>query len=337
MLLYLTKPWLQVNKSWWKLVVYDNEEKQEKIIPIAVIDAIVVFARVQLTTDVLTACLREKIPVFFIVWNGKYLGKLDSLEVKNVELLYKHIWCTLNKDCSLKYSKIFIKSKIYNSKIMLKRWQKWSWKVVDIDETIKSLNYYLIEIDRVDNLDSLRGYEWSASKIYFMKWAEFLPSNYIWAWRNKRPPIDPLNALLSLWYTLLAQLVHMYIEILWLDPQIGFMHQPKDLRSLLVLDIMEMFRSWIVDDLVLKILRNNYITKDDFIIDRHSQTPVLLTEEGLRKFIWKFYKEVFKKEEQEDVMFGENWIKLKHIEKTLEDFKKSLIEFEYSYTWFKLK
>ena len=337
MLLYLVKNWTQVNKSWWKLIIYDNTEKQEKIVPIWLVDAIVVFARVQLTTDVLTACLREKIPVFFVVWNGKYLGKLDSLEVKNVELLYKHIWCALNENCSLKYSKIFIKSKIHNSKIMLKRWQKWSWKVVSVDETIKSLDYYIMEIDRVDNLDSLRWYEWSASKIYFMKWAEFLPANYIWAGRNKRPPRDPLNALLSLGYTLLAQLVHMYIEILGLDPQIGFMHQPKDLRSLLVLDMMEMYRSWMVDDLVLKVLRNNDITKDDFIIDRHSQTPVLLTEDGLRRFVWKFYKEVFKKSDDDIIAEWDDWIKLKHMEKTLEEFKKSLVNDEFKYTWFKLK
>jgi len=337
MLLYLVKNWTQVNKSWWKLIIYDNTEKQEKIVPIWLVDAIVVFARVQLTTDVLTACLREKIPVFFVVWNGKYLGKLDSLEVKNVELLYKHIWCALNENCSLKYSKIFIKSKIHNSKIMLKRWQKWSWKVVSVDETIKSLDYYIMEIDRVDNLDSLRWYEWSASKIYFMKWAEFLPANYIWAGRNKRPPRDPLNALLSLGYTLLAQLVHMYIEILGLDPQIGFMHQPKDLRSLLVLDMMEMYRSWMVDDLVLKVLRNNDITKDDFMIDRHSQTPVLLTEDGLRRFVWKFYKEVFKKSDDDIIAEWDDWIKLKHMEKTLEEFKKSLVNDEFKYTWFKLK
>ena len=337
MLLYLTQPWLQINKSWWKFIVFDNEKKEEKIIPISLVDAIVVFARVQLTTDVLTACLREQIPVFFIVGNGKYLWKLDSLETKNVELLYKHIWCALNEECCLKYSKIFIKSKIHNSKVMLKRWSKWSWKIVNVDETIKSLDYYLQQVDKAESLNSLRWYEWSASKIHFMKWSEFTPANYIWAWRNKRPPRDPLNALLSLGYTLLAQLVHMYIEILWLDPQIGFMHQPKDLRTLLVLDMMEMFRAWIVDDLVLKVLRNNDIEKDDFIIDRHSQTPVLLTEEGLRKFIWRFYKEVFKKQDEENVMFGENWIKLKHMEKTLEEFKKSLQDKNYEYKGFKLK
>ena len=124
MILFFTKHWLQVNKKWGRFIVYDFEKKQEQSVPIASVDAIVIFARVQLTTDVLTTCLREEIPVFFIIWNWKYLWKLDSLNVKNVELLYKHIWCALNKDCALKYAKTFIKSKIYNSKIMLKRWQR---------------------------------------------------------------------------------------------------------------------------------------------------------------------------------------------------------------------
>lgn len=337
MILYLIKPWLQVNKKWWKFVIYDSEEKYERVTPIWLIDAIVVFSRIQLTTDVLTACLREQIPVFFIVWNGKYLWKLDSLQIRNVELLYKHIWCALNEDCCLKYSKIFIKSKIHNSKIMLKRWARWNWKSVNIDDVITKLNFFLEEIKNVWNLDTLRWYEWNASRIYYQWFARFLPSNYTWSWRNKRPPRDEVNALLSLWYTLLAQTIHMYIEILWLDPQIGFMHQPKDLRSLLVLDMMEMFRAWIVDDLVLKVLRNNIVEKDDFIIDRHSQTPVLLTEDGLRKFVSNYYKEVFKKSVEDNILDGTKWVKLQYVEKTLEEFKKSLQDDNFDYKWFKLK
>ena len=337
MILYLIKPWLQVNKKWWKFVIYDSEEKYERVTPIWLIDAIVVFSRIQLTTDVLTACLREQIPVFFIVWNGKYLWKLDSLQIKNVELLYKHIWCALNEDCCLKYSKIFIKSKIYNSKIMLKRWGRWNWKSVNIDDVITKLNFFLEEIGNIWNLDALRWYEWNASRIYYQWFARFLPSGYVWTWRNKRPPRDEVNALLSLGYTLLAQTIHMYIEILWLDSQIGFMHQPKDLRSLLVLDMMEMFRAWIVDDLVLKVLRNNIIEKDDFIIDRHSQTPVLLTEDGLRKFVSNYYKEVFKKSVEDNILDGTKWVKLQYVEKTLEEFKKSLQDKEFEYKGFKLK
>ena len=420
MILYLIKPWLQVNKKGWKFVIYDSEEKSERITPIWLIDAIVVFSRIQLTTDVLNACIREKISVFFIVWNWKYLWKLDSLEPKNVELLYKHIWCALNDVCSLKYSKVFIKSKIHNSKIMLKRWAKWSWKPVDIDDIVEKLSLFLKEVENTENLDELRWYEWNASRVYYqgfarflpawyiwagrnkrpprdevnallslwytllaqtihmyieilwldpqiwfmhqpkeventenldeLRWyewnasrvyyqgfARFLPAWYIWAGRNKRPPRDEVNALLSLWYTLLAQTIHMYIEILWLDPQIWFMHQPKDLRSLLVLDMMEMFRAWIVDDLVLKVLRNNLIGKDDFIIDRHSQTPVLLTEDGLRKFISKYYQEVFKKSVEDNVLDGTKWVKLQYVEKTLEEFKKSLIDEGFEYKGFRLK
>ena len=104
-----------------------------------------------------------------------------------------------------------------------------------------------------------------------------------------------------------------------------------------MLDMMEMFRAWIVDDLVLKVLRNNLIGKDDFIIDRHSQTPVLLTEDGLRKFISKYYQEVFKKSVEDNVLDGTKWVKLQYVEKTLEEFKKSLIDECFEYKGFRLK
>ena len=337
MILYLIKHGIQINKKWGKLIIYDNEEKYERLIPIWLLDAIVLFARVQLTTDVITTCLREKIPVFFIMWNWKYLWKLDTLEVKNVDLLYKHISCALNENCCLKYSKIFIKSKIYNSKVMLKRWAKLSTNEVKVDDIVEKLNFYLNSVENTESIEWLRWIEWNASKIYYQWFARFLPAWYVRTWRNKRPPRDKVNALLSLWYTLLWQIVHMYIEILWLDPQIWFMHKPRALRNLLVLDVMEMFRAWIVDDIVLKVLKKWVITDDDFIIDKHSITPVLLTEDWLKKFIDLFYKTVFKQSEYDNVLDGSKWVKLKYLEKTLEEFKKSLVDDTYTYSWFLLK
>ncbi len=337
MILYLTKPWIQLNKKGWKLVIWDSEEKQERLVPWALIDWIVIFSRIQLTTDVITTCLREKIPVFFITWNWKYLWKLESLDFKNVEVLYKQIWCAMNEECCLKYAKIFIKSKIYNSKVMLQRWKRLADRKVDINDIVETLNYYLKEIEKVDNLDSLRWLEWSAAKIYYEGFWRFLRPPFMRTWRSKRPPLDPINALLSLWYTLLAQTIYMYLQILWLEPQVWFFHKPKNLRSLLILDVMEMFRSWIVDDLVLKVIWNGDIVWEDFIIERHSQTPVLLTEDGLRKFIDKYYKFVFKKSTGDYVLTGEEWAKLKFVEKTLEKFKKSLVDENFEYKWFLLK
>ncbi len=337
MIVYLTKPWSQLNKKGGKLVIWDPEKKQERLVPWALIDWIVIFSRIQLTTDVITTCLREKIPVFFITWNWKYLWKLESLELKNVEVLYKQIWCALNEGCCLKYSKIFIKSKIHNSKVMLQRWKRLSDKVVKIEDIVETLNYYLKKIEEVGSLDELRGLEWSAARIYYEWFWRFLRSPFTRIGRSKRPPLDPVNALLSLGYTLLAQTIYMYLQILWLEPQIWFFHKPKDLRSLLVLDIMEMFRAWIVDDLVLKVIWNSDIVWEDFIIERHSQTPVLLTDDWLRKFINSYYKFVFKKSTDDNVLSGEDWVKLKYIEKTLEEFKKSLIDKDFEYKWFLLK
>jgi len=220
---------------------------------------------------------------------------------------------------------------------MLQRWKRLSDKVVKIEDIVETLNYYLKKIEEVGSLDELRGLEWSAARIYYEWFWRFLRSPFTRIGRSKRPPLDPVNALLSLGYTLLAQTIYMYLQILWLEPQIWFFHKPKDLRSLLVLDIMEMFRAWIVDDLVLKVIWNSDIVWEDFIIERHSQTPVLLTDDWLRKFINSYYKFVFKKSTDDNVLSGEDWVKLKYIEKTLEEFKKSLIDKDFEYKWFLLK
>ncbi len=337
MIIYVTKPWTQLNKKWGKLVIWDPEERQERLVPWALIDGIVIFSRIQLTTDVITTCLREKIPVFFITGNWKYLGKLESLDYKNVEVLYRQIGCALDKDCSLKYARTFVYSKIYNSKVMLQRWQRLSAKNIDVQDIIDTLNNHLKQVKDPSDISFLRGVEGSASRIYYKWFGRFLKSPFLRNGRTKRPPLDPVNALLSLGYTLLAQTIYMYLQILSLEPQIGFFHQPKDLRSLLVLDVMEMFRAWMVDDLVLKVIDRWDITFDDFIIDRHSQTPVLLTEDWLRKFIQSYYQFVFKKSTYDNVFDGSKWIKLKYVEKTLEEFKKSLIDKSFVYKGFLLK
>lgn len=159
MILYLTKPGLQLNKKGGKLIVRDSEQQQEMLFPWASIDGIVIFSRVQLTTDVITTCLREKIPVFFITGNGKYLGKLEPLDYKNVEVLYRQIGCALDEKCSLKYAKIFINAKINNSKVMLLRWRRLWRKEVLVSDIVDKLNSYLSQLKNAHDIGFVRGIE----------------------------------------------------------------------------------------------------------------------------------------------------------------------------------
>lgn len=341
MFLYLTTNWLIINKLWWRFIIKNPtaQEESEQQIPISLIEGIVIFGRIQLSTDVIRSCLKGKIPVFFLSKRGSFFGKLDNLENKNVELLYSHIKASLDPELSLGYAKNLISSKIHNSKIMLQRRNRFYFdKQANLTSYQEQLQTTLEQVDKAQNLEEVRGLEGYAAKVYFSAFGELIPEPFNFSGRNRRPPKDPVNSLLSLGYTLLAQSIEMILNIQGIETQIGFLHQPKDLKSLLVLDIMEMFRAWIVDDMVIRLLHHEKLTASDFYIDeQNEQRPVFLCEEGLKLFLEEYYKVMFKQKGSWEIPFENDFIKLKIIEKTLEAFKQSLVKKTYTYEGFKIK
>ena len=340
MFLYLTKNWLQLNKDWWLLVITDNETKLTRKIPVNTIEWVVIFWRIQLTTDVMINFLKAKTPVFFLSKKWNYFWKLDSLEIKNIELLYNHIQFSMNEKINLDYSKKIISSKVQNSITMLQRWQRFNFfyqkNIDNLDWYISELKKYLPKIENANSANELRWYEWFCAKIYFQWFNLFLPKSFEFKKRTRRPPLDNINAMLSLWYTLLSQTIQMILSIQWIESQIWFFHTPKDLKSLLVLDIMEMYRAWIIDDMVIRILKKWSITEDDFFKNTlDERKPVSLTEEWLKKFLSEYYKTVFSKADEEQFW---NYKKLSIIEKNIETLKQSFIKKdEKIYNWFLIK
>ncbi|UFX83266.1 CRISPR-associated endonuclease Cas1 [Candidatus Absconditicoccus praedator] len=271
----------------------------------------------------------------FFSKHGSYFGKLDSLEQTNVELLYNHIKASLDPQIALKYSKAIISSKVYNSRVMLQRWTRFK-EIYGADNQIQRLKEVQTDIAKCDNIDALRGYEGSSARIYFNGFAKFIKEPFKFESRNRRPPKDPVNAMLSLGYTLLAQTIQMILDIQGINTQIGFFHQPKDLRTLLVLDMMEMYRAWIVDDMVLRILENGKIRLENFeIIEDNSKRPVLLDDDGLKAFLSEYYKTIFKG--KDEMSIHNTMKKLKIIEKNIEAFKQTLVNKSFDYEGFKIK
>ncbi len=340
MFLYLTKNSLQINKEWGKIIITDNETKIIRKIPFNNIEWVVIFWRIQLTTDVMTSFLKAKTPVFFLSKYWNYFWKLDSIEIKNVELLYKHIEASINDEVSFLYAKKIILSKVNNSIVMLKRWARFDffhqkdltifWNIIDWLKANK------LKIINSNNKSELRWYEWISAKKYFEGFSMFLPEWFEFKKRTKRPPLDEINAMLSLGYTLLAQTIQMILNIQWLEAQLWFFHKPKDLRTLLVLDMMEMYRSWIIDDMIIRILSKWAMDKSHFFINKSNNTrPVLITQEWLQIFLREYYKTVFSKSDEENFW---NYKKLSLIEKDLELFKQSIIKTDSNiYEGFKIK
>lgn len=335
MFIYLTKNWLNVSKKWWKLIIYDINDENTQETPISLIEWVVIFGRVQLTTDVIREFLKWKVPVFFLSKHWSYFGKLDSLEQTNVELLYNHIKASMDSDISLKYSKSIISSKINNSIVMLQRWTRFK-EIYWCENKIQKLRDLQKNIAECNNLDSLRWYEWTCARIYFEWFAKFVKEPFKFESRNRRPPKDPVNAMLSLWYTLLAQTIQMILDIQWVNTQIWFFHQPKDLRTLLVLDMMEMYRAWIVDDMILKIIENWKIKLENFqIIEENPKRPVLLDDDWLKIFLTEYYKTIFKW--KDEMSIHNTMKKLKTIEINIEEFKQTLVKKTFDYEGFKIK
>ena len=341
MFLYLTSDWLSINKSWWRFLIKNptSSDESEQQIPISLVEWIVIFGRIQISTDAIKECLKWKIPVFFLSKWWYFFGKLDSLEIKNVELLYNHIKASLDQNISSKYAKNILVAKIHNSKTMLQRWNRFysGWEI-DNEDIYKKLDELQSKILSASSLEEIRGYEWVSARLYFEWFAKFIKKPFVFEWRNRRPPKDPVNSMLSLGYTLLAQTIQMILNIQWIETQIGFLHQPKDLKTLLVLDIMEMYRAWIVDDMVIRLINKWKIKLDHFLVDESNEKrPVNLLDDGLKIFIEEYYKIIFKEKGSNEIPFENDFIKLKIIEKDFEIFKQSLVKETHDYEGFKIK
>lgn len=223
--------------------------------PLIHVDEIVLLANASLTPQLLKRCAREGIGVHFLSQNGSYIARLTGTPAKNAPLRIAQYRVYFSPEAKLNLAKSFIRGKLKNSVVFLRRNGADSWSV--LREAIKQL-------DRVRDIGPLRGVEGSAADVYFRALANLFPIEFAFTERSKRPPRDPANSLLSLAYTFLSKEVHSALEIAGFDPYVGYLHEIRYGRISLALDLMEEFRSIISDSVVLSLLNNRRITLEDF-------------------------------------------------------------------------
>ncbi|HBN83801.1 MAG TPA: CRISPR-associated endonuclease Cas1, partial [Clostridiales bacterium] len=167
--------------------------------------------------------------------------------------------------------------------------------VEEMEEASSRLSDLLEEIMMCENLDQLRGYEGSSQAIYFGKWDHMILNQkeaFYFHGRNKRPPEDRVNSLLSFAYTLLSNDITAALETVGLDPYVGFMHQDRPGRVSLSNDLIEELRTPIADRFVLSLINLQQIHEDDFEINENKS--VLIKDNARRTFIseWQKNKQV---------------------------------------------
>jgi CRISP-associated protein Cas1 len=224
---------------------------------------IVLRGNVQLTTQAAAALLDRGVPVVFLTSGGYFRGRLSGADTNNVELRIAQYRTSVDPSACLKLARSFIGAKIRNARTMLRRNHQALDAVV-----LGQLKQLRRKVTDCDNVDTLLGLEGSAARVYFQNFTGMFGARgmgkFDFERRNRRPPTDPVNALLSFAYALLTKDVVIAATAAGLDPLLGFYHRPRFGRPGLALDLMEEFRPIIADSVVLSSISNQIVTPSDF-------------------------------------------------------------------------
>ena len=251
------------------LVVKEGETIRD--IPLIHLGQVVLCGNISVTTPVMQTLLNDGIPVVYLSAYGRYQGTLTPQISRNSLLRVAQHRIADDPERCLALAKAFVHGKISNMRLMLQR-RKWRGKTetgaeeTTIESSIEGMRKMRGRLPKAENLPELLGLEGNASADYFRSFSSMLNTEMGFGFehRTRRPPKDPTNALLSFAYSLLTADVISAIQIVGLDPYVGFFHQQTYGRPCLALDLMEEFRPIIADSVVVTLINNRQITPNDF-------------------------------------------------------------------------
>ena len=228
--------------------------------------------------------LSKNIPVSFLSSQGKYKGKNFNRPTLRTPLIRQQQYAVASDppQC-LELAKCFVRGKLTNA---MRFCQRQRTQNDAVKSAIRSTRQTLEKLEGAKNLESLLGYEGTGAAAYYRAFRQFLAHDWGFTTRQFRPPPDPINAMLSLGYTLLHNHVYAFTNVVGLDPYCGYFHQPKHGHAALASDLMEEFRQIIVDGYVLSLVNNNRIKPKDF---EKTNNGIRFTKEALDRFLTGYY------------------------------------------------
>jgi CRISP-associated protein Cas1 len=245
---------------------------------------VAVFGNVHVTTPAIRKLLDRGIPLLFFSYGGWFSGQATGHDSKNVELRLAQYAASQDSHRCLTLSRGFVASKILNCRTLLRRNHTKPDPVA-----LSELKQLARKARSAEAIESLLGIEGTAARRYFGEFAGMLKGDAVGDFdlegRNRRPPRDPVNALLSFCYSLLAKELSIAIRAVGLDGMLGFYHQPHFGRPSLALDLMEEFRPILADSVVIGAINNGVVQRDDFV---RAAGSVALTQPARKRLILAF-------------------------------------------------
>ena len=285
--IYLTEPGSVLSKDSNKLVISKSKETIREF-PIEKVEAVVLVGSASITSSLMVELMERDVTLTWLSHNGKFYGRLEPTRSVRIERQIQQFEKAKDESFTLCLAKKWIDAKVKNSVVMLSRWSR-EREELDIKSQIQSLKNTIEEIPSTTNLDQLRGYEGIASKNYFDALRKIFPKEYEFRERNRQPPRDPFNSLLSFAYTLLIYEIYTAITLKGLHPYMGFFHSPRRGHPALASDLMEEWRPVFGDALAIHSISHKIVNPEDFV----TQSPangggVFLNQEANKKFFGQF-------------------------------------------------
>lgn len=284
--LYVTEQGAVLRKAGDRFLVEKDDEVLLDL-PYHKLETVLLFGNVQVTTQALAELLEKGVNLSLFSRQGMYRGSLAPPRGKNVKLRLAQFEKYHDTTAALALARSLVAAKITNGLGVLARYSHENEVSPAFQQRRQELQAALESCTRTETIASLDGVEGAAAHAYFSALMEFNLSEMSWLGRKKHPATDPLNALLSLTYTLVMHEMTALLEGAGLDPYLGFLHQVDYGRPSLALDLMEPFRHPVADRLVLTLVNRGAITAEDF----HSSGDgpgVFLTPGTMKKFFAEY-------------------------------------------------
>lgn len=297
--LYITTQKTYLHKKG-EAVEIKVDDKVVALIPFITLDSIICFGNIFVSPFLLGACPKYNITISFLSETGKFLARVQGPVAGNVLLRKEQYRISDDKSKSAVVAKYIMIGKIANQKTVLQRVVRDHADKIEINKIHNAVDYLNISLDKIEkesDLDKLRGIEGDAAEKYFSVFDELIISqkdNFKFTDRNRRPPLDNVNAMLSYVYTLLYHDMISALECVGLDPAVGFMHRDRPGRLSLALDLIEEFRAFFADRLVLSLINRNEILPSQF---EKTASGAVIMNEAARKLIITAYQK-----KKEDVL-----------------------------------
>ena len=291
--LYITSPDRYLSLDGENIVINEHEKIIGRV-PLHNLDGIVTFGHTGASPTLMGKCAQKGIDICFMSMNGKFLCRTQGEVSGNVLLRRSQYRLVDDEESALEIARNMIAGKLFNSRWVLERTIRDHGLRIDCNK-FKEKSIFLYEslknVMSVQSMDSLRGIEGEAASLYFSVFDDMIlqqKEDFYFMGRNRRPPLDNVNAMLSFAYSLTTGMCTSALEAVGLDPFVGFMHTDRPGRRSLALDLVEEFRAVMCDRFVLMLINKRIVSPGDF--EKRENGSVIMTDSARQAFLAAWQK-----------------------------------------------